>query len=51
VSQNYLPREKWEYLGKCDNLNFKEKKVLSQAILEKRHPKLDQSELSIIKEG
>jgi hypothetical protein len=30
------PQKKKEYLGKCDNLNFKEKKVLSQAIIEKR---------------
>jgi hypothetical protein len=45
------PREKREYLGKCDNVNLilKKKKVLSQAIIEKRHPKLDQSELSTIK--
>jgi hypothetical protein len=46
-----LPQRKKQYLGKCDNLNFKEKKVLSQAVIEKRHPKLDQSELSTIKVG
>jgi hypothetical protein len=49
VSQNCLSREKWEYLGKCDNLNFKEKEVVSQVIIEKRHSELDQSELSTIK--
>jgi hypothetical protein len=42
------PQGKREYLGKSDNFNGKEKKVLSQAIIEKRHPKLDQSELSTI---
>jgi hypothetical protein len=51
LSQNCPAREKREYLGKCDNLNFKEKKVLSPTIFEKRHPKLDQSELSTIKIG
>jgi hypothetical protein len=50
MSQNCPPREKREYLGKCDNLNFKEK-VLSQAVIEKRHPKLDKSELRSIKVG
>jgi hypothetical protein len=35
-------------LGKCDNLHFKEKSPI-QAIIEKRHPKLDQSELGTIK--
>jgi hypothetical protein len=29
VSQNCLPREKREYLGKRDNLNFKEKSPIS----------------------
>jgi hypothetical protein len=51
VSQNGLPKEKRQYLGKCDNLNFKEKNVLSQAVIEKGHPKLDQSELRTIKVG
>jgi hypothetical protein len=46
VSQNYLPTERRKYLGKCDNLNFKEKKS-SQGIIQKRHPKLDQSELRV----
>jgi hypothetical protein len=45
------PQRKREYLDKCDNLNVKEKKVLSQAIIEKSHPKLDQSELSTIEVG
>jgi hypothetical protein len=36
------PEKKKEFLGKCDNLNER-KKVLSQEIIEKRHPKLDQS--------
>jgi hypothetical protein len=51
MSQNCLPKEKRACLGKCDDLNFKEKSVLSQAIIEKKHPKLDQSELSTIKVG
>jgi uncharacterized protein YueI len=44
VSQNCLPKEQREYLGKCDNRILK-KKIISQAIIEKKHPKLDQSEL------
>jgi hypothetical protein len=36
------PEKKREYLGKCDNVYLKER-VLPQAIIEKRHPKLDQS--------
>jgi hypothetical protein len=46
VSQD-CPPEKKESMGKCDNLNFREKK----ALIEKRHPKLDQSELNTIKVG
>jgi hypothetical protein len=29
-------------LGKCGNRNFKGKKVISQVIIETRHPKPDQ---------
>jgi hypothetical protein len=36
------------YLGKCGNLNFKEKKSYRNK-RKSRHPKLDQSELSTIK--
>jgi hypothetical protein len=51
MSQNCLPREKWSmYLDKNENLNFKEKTPIS-TIIEKRHPKFDQSELSTTKVG
>jgi hypothetical protein len=40
------PQRKREYLDKCDNLNFQEKKSnLKRYVIEKRHSKLDQSEL------
>jgi hypothetical protein len=39
------------YLGKCDNLDFKEKSLVSSENRKKKHFNLDQSELSTIKVG